>query len=307
MMRQGGKQGSRKDVKRILKHAISPYSSYCEGFGNNDSQGCYIATPIIAAGEAKVKGSFDRSLVLEQIQAFDTAEAEGAYVGQINLIPVSSFCGLNGLIWGHDVAVCPTKRVNSIGSANIAVQEPVYDIEDLLPASKRLFGTAREKRFPIIPGSMVPSAYKTISELGPVTLYGGLAIGIPKNDHLSAALFMEYVGSVRDSNENHTVDEELASITSKLLASTIEVGKNHDISFEMVYVGTRALQVASERIGCILVAVPYITLARNAVTPNLLDHGDEMEIKQWESEVSHLFLDRDYTGESKRIDAESDS
>lgn len=40
----------RKDRKRILKHARSPYGFYCEGFGNNDTQGCYITTPIIAAG-----------------------------------------------------------------------------------------------------------------------------------------------------------------------------------------------------------------------------------------------------------------
>ena len=51
-MKHGGKSSPQKDVKRILEHAISPYDFYCEGFGNNDSKGCYIASPIIAAGKA---------------------------------------------------------------------------------------------------------------------------------------------------------------------------------------------------------------------------------------------------------------
>jgi histidine decarboxylase len=285
-----------ENVRRILNNARSPYDYYCEGFGNNDSKGCYITTPVIAAGKTKIQGSSRRSLVLEQIQAFDTAEAEGAYIGQINLFQISSFCGLNGLIWGHDMVKCSCRPISYTGIAYTLWSIPVYDIDELLMCTTRLFGTARERRFPIIPGSLVPAAYKSISEIGPITLYGGLAIGIPRNSGLSAALFMEYVGTTEGESSDEDIEAEKGRILDELVGSVIEVGSNHDIDFEMIYVGTRALKVEEARLGCILVAVPYVTLAQRAVYRQLLDGVEKIDIDEWEAEVSHLFYHRVVAG-----------
>jgi len=41
---------------------------------------------------------------LDGTVAFDKAESSEAYIGQINLIVASSFSGLNGVIWGYDIA-----------------------------------------------------------------------------------------------------------------------------------------------------------------------------------------------------------
>jgi histidine decarboxylase len=277
-----------KDATRILRNAASPYALYCEGFGNNDSKGCYINTPLIAAGTARLKGSYDRSLVLEQIQAFDTAQAEGAYIGQINLIQVSSFCGPNGLIWGHDVMESPKRPVSPDEVTRNTMGVPVYDADSLFAASARLFGTAKRRRFPIIPGSLVPAAYKTISEIGPTILYGGLGIGIASDKASSASLFMEYVGSSK-AVADEDVAAERSNISGQLLTSVVEVGENHDLEFEMIYVGTRALIVPQGSMGCILVAIPYVTLAANALTRDALECPTCPDIDQWEAQVSHLF------------------
>lgn len=282
----------RKDRRRILENARSPYGMYCEGFGNNDSRGCYVTTPIIAAGRTKHAGSLDRSLVLEQIQAFDTAEAEGAYIGQINLFQVSSFCGLNGLIWGHDVLKCDRHIMSELVSPRSPGSPPIYQIDPLLAAGKRLLGTARKRRFPIVPGSMVPAAYKSLSGIGPATLYGGLAIGIPEDDHASAALFMEYVGSTAGVSIHDVIENEKTRILMELFESVLEVGANHDMEFEMVYLGTRALTVGELRLGCILVAVPYLTLASDALSGGVLDSIEGMTLDEWEAHVSDRFYCR---------------
>lgn len=285
----GSKDG--KDVTRILASAVSPYGFYCEGFGNNDSKGCYINTPLIAAGTTRLKGVHDRSLVLEQIQAFDTAEAEGAYIGQINLFEVSSFCGPNGLIWGHDIMESPRRGLTLEGAAHTGNGVPVYDADSLFLASARLFGTAKERRFPILPGSVVPAAYKSISEIGPCILYGGLGIGISRDKARSASLFMEYVGSSSDTMDED-VEAEKATISGKLLASVMEVGEKHDVVFEMTYLGTRALTVPDGCMGCVLVAIPYVTLAANAVPKSLADSQECPSLEEWEAQVAPFFYHR---------------
>ena len=282
-----------KDSKRILNKARSPYKYYCEGFGNNDTGGCYVATPIITAGMTRHIGPRDRPLILEQIQAFDTAEAEGAYIGQINLSQISSFCGLNGVIWGHDVANCSQRLRELPASFCGSSRVPVYELDPLLAASKRLLGTATQRRFPIIPGSMVPAAYKSLSEIGPMSLYGGLAIGVPADDRTCAALFMEYVGSTQLASTEHQVEKERERIGVELLESVLEVGANHDIEFGRVYVGTRALSVANERLGCILVVVPYLALAKDSWPDTLVDRVDGLTIDEWEASVSdHFYCNR---------------
>jgi histidine decarboxylase len=282
----GAKQS--KETTRILTNAVSPHSLYCEGFGNNDSRGCYINTPLIATGTAKLKGTYDRSLVLEQIQAFDTAQAEGAYIGQINLIQVSSFCGPNGLVWGHDVMEVSKHPISSQDVIRNGKQVPVYDADPLFAASVRLFGTAKKRRFPIIPGSLVPAAYKTISELGPTILYGGLGIGIASDKASSASLFMEYVGTSKAAADED-IEAERISISEQLLTSVIDVGENHDLEFEMIYVGTRALVVPEGSMGCVLVAIPYVTLAANALPNSVMQCPECPDMDQWEGLVSHLF------------------
>ena len=94
---------------------------------------------------------------LLRIAAFNTAEVNGTYIGQINMINVSSFSGPLGAIWGYDLAPPDDLR----GKLWFHVHEdphdmftpnpqsppkvPVYDIEPLLKASQSLFGTVSHR------------------------------------------------------------------------------------------------------------------------------------------------------------------
>ena len=188
------------------------------------------------------------------------------------------------------MAQCARRRLDQGRAEEIFKGASVYSADSLLEASVRLFGTARRRRFPILPGSVVPCAYKTISEIGPITLYGGLAVGIPRDEAASASLFMEYVGSEPGLSEDTHVEHEKSRIVEKLLESVVDVGVNHDMEFDMVYVGARALAVEPDQMGCVLVAIPYVTLARKAVTERLAAGGATMTIDDWEAEVSSDFF-----------------
>lgn len=177
------------------------------------------------------------------------------------------------------------------GAASTVQGVPVYDADCLFLASAKLFGTAKERRFPILPGSVVPAAYKSISEIGPIILYGGLGIGIARDKVTSASLFMEYVGTVRNTTDEE-VEAERANISDKLLASVIEVGEKHDVAFEMMYVGTRALIVPDGYMGCVLVAIPHVTLAADALPKSVTDSPKCPSLDEWEALVSHLFYHR---------------
>ena len=61
----------------------------------------YIATLKLSVGHLIA----DMDFVLEGIVSYDRAEKNDAYIGQINMVTASSFCGLNGAIWGYDLAL----------------------------------------------------------------------------------------------------------------------------------------------------------------------------------------------------------
>src|SRR5690606_19271134 len=95
-----------KDV--LLQNAISPYENYCDGYGNLSSSGnSYILGLTLGIGVAKKQSSHHGSKMLDEINAFDLAEVSGPYIGQLNMSIVSSFCGVQGLIWEYYIAKQP--------------------------------------------------------------------------------------------------------------------------------------------------------------------------------------------------------
>ena len=48
--------------------------------------------------------SYYDDFLLDDIVAYDRAEANDAYIGQINMETASSFCGIAGQVWGYDLA-----------------------------------------------------------------------------------------------------------------------------------------------------------------------------------------------------------
>ena len=85
----------------IDKTAISPYDDYCDGYGMPGAYGNgYVSVLKVSAGT--VEKTNDE--LVDRIVTYDKAEAADAYVGQINMLTASSFCGMAGQVWGYDLA-----------------------------------------------------------------------------------------------------------------------------------------------------------------------------------------------------------
>jgi histidine decarboxylase len=82
--------------------ATGPYERFCDGYGNPGASGLgYVTVLKLEIGVIPL-GDLDE--VLAEIVSYDSAEATGTYLGQINAITASSFCGPGGALWGYEVA-----------------------------------------------------------------------------------------------------------------------------------------------------------------------------------------------------------
>ncbi len=129
------------NLKEVVNGAVGPFDNYAGDYGNAGSSSLgYISVLKLETG--KVKADMDE--VLEGIVSYTRAETNGTYVGQINMIQYSSFCGLNGAVWGYQLA-----KEESIAQGT---QRPlfnkkrsdgkgilVYSVQPLLDAGQRLF------------------------------------------------------------------------------------------------------------------------------------------------------------------------
>ena len=306
--------------EKLLAEAISPYDSYCDGFGSPGASGKgYITGIVLEVGITDMKYSHEGSMVLDSILSFDKAEVESVNIGQINMITVSSFCGLAGLIWGHDIVKHPKiHQQHPLFLKGYAEdlyfnkKVPVYSAIPLKEATYRLFGTINKKRFPLLPGAHVPCAGKHINLKGPKHIYAALALGVAKNRDKDACVFMEDIGEIIIIEEdNKTVKfvannkdfdhsdkvldfyEQIAKAKTKFLenlaTSVLGIGKNQKIEFKEIFVDIVDIIINENQIGCALVAAPYFTLARKSTHDNLKNLLEE-DLYEWEANVKLNFL-----------------
>jgi histidine decarboxylase len=245
--------------KEILKEAKSPHENYCMGY---PGQGPYFTGFIMGSSSVSIKLGNEGSSVLDRINAFDVAEVDNTYLGQINMITVSSFCGPHGLLWGYDIAKEDFFSVNEILEEK-DIEEfhgtEIYNGKNLRLATKKLFGTRDDKKFPLFPGSHVFTAQKFISSPGPINLYGAFAVGIPENRDVNACLFMEDVGEIK----KNTMEEE-RKLLKNIIRSVREIGKNQKVNYKAIYTDIITQKVGNNEMGGVLVASPYFLLAKNA-------------------------------------------
>ena len=89
------------NLRDIVDGAVGAFPDNCAGYLNPGASGLgYIAA--LKLSVAKVKADMD--VGLEGIVSYDRCEADDAYIGQINMLTASSFCGVNGAVWGYDLA-----------------------------------------------------------------------------------------------------------------------------------------------------------------------------------------------------------
>lgn len=277
-----------------ITDAIAPFDNYCDGFGSPGASGCgYFLGLSLGVGKSDLNLAHEGSDVLAGINAFDRAETDTAYIGQLNMSIVSSFCGLNGIIWGYDV-VRPTSLFSKhpLAPGHITYNGrkiPVFSAYPLIEATMALFGTVDKLRFPLIPGAHVPFAGKNVKSVGPKTIYSAIAIGIPLDREKNACLLMEDMGYIPNVGTTQAeFDKYKRQILKKLAKSVIEVGVNQRVEFRHIFLEMREIQVLEGEIGCSLVAAPYFTLAKNALPENT--NLRDLRLEDWENLVKKDFL-----------------
>jgi len=261
-------------IIEIVTSSKSRYPNFCDGISTSNSE-TYVLGTILTTGKDTIKFSNDGSQLLDEINAFDIAEKNGPYIGQLNMSTVSSFCGPQGAILGFDLL--QSKKLLSAENAykeykqnDIAVKS--YFIYPLIESTQSILGTLNDKRYPIIPGAHVPFANKSFKCKGPCTIYSAVALGIARNREEDACLLMEDCGYFRSSED---------IILNNMCESVLQVGKNQNVDFEIILVGIKKEKVYENEIGCALVAMPYIALASDLIN-NKLSELTTLTLEEWE-------------------------
>jgi histidine decarboxylase len=268
--------------------ATSPYENYCNGY---QSEKNYFVGLTFGIGKTQMEFTHEGTSILDDINAFDRAEVEDITIGQINMIIVSSFCGPQGSVWGYHVArpknlykphpYLPEGKVTR-GKHTVAV----YSAHALVNATKELFGTVKKKKFPLMPGSMVPCAGKHIQKRGPAHIYCGFGLGVVKDGEKNANLFMEDLGEIplyiQGTNREKAYKHDLLENIAK---SVLAIGENQKVEYKEIFVELKDLTVQSNEIGCALVAAPYFTIARNAVPKKGIEFLQKMSLDEWRASI----------------------
>ena len=269
-------------IRHVVNNAMGPFPNNCAGYMNPPTRGWgYIAALKLSIGTVPA----DMDDGLDGIVSYDRAECEDAYIGQINMLTASSFCGVNGAVWGYDLA-----RHDGLAGGLIkpkmmlprhdGVEIPIMPMDPLLDAAYRLFGSRNQRRFPPLPGSMVVCANKsrTINPTQETTVWCALAIAIADNRLTTANLFIE------DSSDTETTGEApLKNIERNIALSILRCGQDQGVKYHEIFIGLKALKITHGTVGCALACVPYVTLPEAAI-PKGLEPADltDLTLGEWE-------------------------
>ena len=275
-----------KEVAALLQRVIGSFDRYCCGCGMQPTD-AYVTTPLISTGVTTLQCSHSGSQLLDHIIAFDRAEASFANITQTNMIAVSSFNGLHGLLLGYDILPQRLAAHPLLGSKTGL---DIYDAEPLFAATQALYGTIAHQRFPIAPGQHILCAYKTLYRNGPCVLYGALAVAIAKDRDGNADLFMEDHGILVGTNSEAANAEQESAVLHNLIDAVGKIGDNLAVQYHQIFIGFRSCVVEAGEVGCVLTAVPYIRLAQKAVPGNQPELLHQMSLQQWEEATQPYFL-----------------
>lgn len=270
----------------VVNGAIAPAAAYCMGYMNPGASGYgYISTMKLSTGMVRVEGLDSGT---EGIVSYDRCEKNDAYIGQINMLTASSFCGLNGALWGYHLAIADSIADRTLAPLYYEAQGeqpiPVYPVSPLLDATVRLFGVAQQRRFPPLPGAHVVCANKSVTQLGECWVWSAIAVAIAANPNRDANLFIEDADYFPGNLSVEQVMELLQLRDRNVTKSIILCGQDQDVLYREIYVGHKYQYIPSGYVGCALTCAPYILLAQNAIplgqpASQLLS----MTISQWES------------------------
>ncbi|MEE1296139.1 MAG: histidine decarboxylase, pyruvoyl type [Bifidobacterium sp.] len=274
--------------------AISPYDSYCDGYGMPGATGNgYVNILKVSCGTVD---KTDDALV-DRIVTYDKAECADAYVGQINMLTASSFCGVMGQVWGHDLAAHPDVKAVRLTPLFTATQFngaplPVYDAKPVIDAGIELFGTDTDRRYHPAPGAHVICANKGVTAYRPRTdraladgegygVWSFIAISLSNDRDYCADLFIEDAGVWTENDDEAALRAFLDRHRKEIVWSVVECGRDSGVLFERTYVGYAYTMMRPGQIGNAITVGPYVTLARDAVPTAGFARLNDMTIVDW--------------------------
>ncbi len=278
------------------KTAVAPFDDYCDGYGMPGAEGLgYVSVLKVSTGT--VQKSDD--LLIDGIIAYDRAEANDAYIGQINMITASSFNGVMGSIWGYDLAVSETIRDGKQQPMFTMTQYdgsplPVYDAAPLIEAGQALFGTEKDRRFPPAPGSHVICAHKDVTAYRPGQgqpdpnkgqAYGVwcyLCISLAKDRNTGASLFIEDAGLWLRNDKKEDLAAFLERHQKNVAKSIVACGEDQSVVYDRTYMAYAYVIMRPGEVGTALTVAPYVTLARKALPPGGFQALEKMSLREWE-------------------------
>lgn len=271
----------------VLNGAVGPFDKYCDGYGNVGSSGLgYVSVLKLQTG--KVRADMDD--ILEGIVSYDRAETEGTYVGQINMVAASSFCGLNGVVWGYHLA-----RDDRLADGSLqplfhrergdGVHIPVYSVEPLLDAGRRLFGTVDDQRFRLLPGAHVNCAVKNHTVVGPTSIWSAIGLAMAADRERDANLFVEDAGDSPRLMDDEGRVAYMDQLMERMATSIVRCGDNSKVMYKEIFLGYRTEWIPEGYVGCALTCAPYVVLARHAVPAGGAAAMLDLTVSEWESAV----------------------
>jgi histidine decarboxylase len=285
--------GIKFDSTVISDKARSPHSNYCCGYSDVDTGGHYITACKVSCGKERLDRFKDD--VLTGIVAFGRSQKGDAYLGQTNMIKVSSFTGPLSAVWGLDLAVhngLRDKLLFEHKSPMLSNPIPVYDMAPLLEAAESLFGRVdtRDKHFPPLPGSHWPCAYKSFTAYGnrdgPGYVWCFLLLAVAKNRSADSSLFMEDSGFFPSAVEDdELIRKYLDKKQESVAESGIACGQDLLIDYQEIFIGYNFLYVTAEECGTAISYGPYFLLAGGAYPKGGPSQLATMTLSQWKEEV----------------------
>lgn len=282
----------------IDKTAISPYDDYCDGYGMPGAYGNgYVSVLKVSAGVVEKTND----ALVDRIVTYDKAEAADAYVGQINMLTASSFCGMAGQVWGYDVArhddVDNGKSKPLFTAKQWNDRElKVFDARPLLNAGVELFGTENNRRYHPIPGAHTICANKGVVAYRPKTdrplkdgegygVWSFIAISLSADRDFAADLFIEDAGVWTENDNEEDMIKFLEDHRKAIVWSVVECGRDQNVVYDRTYVGFAHRMMKPGEIGNAITVGPYVTLARNAVPSTGFDSLNDLHLTDWLKEM----------------------
>ncbi len=284
----------KRSTPHIDKTAISPYSQWCDGYGMPGGRGNgYVNVLKVSCG------AIDKTddALIDGIVAYDKGECADAYVGQINMLTASSFNGVQGQIWGYDLAVHDDIKNGSLRPLFTEDQFDgskleVYDGKPLIQAGIELFGTDSNRRYHPAPGAHVICANKGITAYRPKEdrplkdgeAYGVwcfIAISLTTDPDYAANLFIEDAGVWTENDNEQDLVSFLNQRRREIVWSVVECGNDSGVLFDRTYISYNYLMMEPNQIGDAITVGPYVTLAKDAIPAEGFDKLNDMTISEW--------------------------